>query len=311
MRLPTLLLTLTLQMMLTGTTSANPATPPAPKIGTIKTSDGISLTYNQTGPASKSAQNLLFITGWRQAAIEWHKQADYFASAGFRVTTYDMRGHGSSGKPSFGYRISRFASDLDDLLTSLNLKDVTLVGHSMGCSVTWAWWDQFASSRSRVSHIVLVDQASAMVADPTWPAGLAANLSAIFTPEAVYATAADIGNQLSPLVKSMFTPQASPSDIEWVLSQNLKMSDANSASLLIDHAFRDWRDVLPRITVPTLVIGGDVSIFPPAGIKYVASQIPKAKSYIFSAAERGSHFMFWENPAKFNELVREFVTKKK
>lgn len=51
----------------------------------------------------------------RQPAAEWRKQADHFAAAGYRVTTYDMRGHDESENPNFGYRIGRFAEDLNDL----------------------------------------------------------------------------------------------------------------------------------------------------------------------------------------------------
>ena len=78
-------------------------------ISALRTGDGIRLNYNQTGP--REGQQLLFITGWRQAQVEWRKQVDYFSSQGFRVTTFDMRGHGDSEEPDFGYRISRFAAD--------------------------------------------------------------------------------------------------------------------------------------------------------------------------------------------------------
>ncbi|KAM7202247.1 Alpha/Beta hydrolase fold [Rhypophila sp. PSN 637] len=276
--------------------------------GTIKTGDGVNLLYNQTGP--RNGQQILFITGWRQAQVEWKKQAEYFASAGFRVTTFDMRGHGDSEEPEFGYRVSRFAADLNDVLNKLNLRNVTLVGHSMGCSVTWAWWDQYPESRHRASHLVLVDQTAVIAADPHWPAGQVEQLGTLFSPTAIYDLAADMANQLESLVRSMFTPSVSEADFQWVLAQNRKMTDAHSAALFVDHSFRDWRDVFPRITIPTLVIGGEVSVIPPAGIEWIAGQIPGAEKYIFSAAEKGSHFMFWENPTKFNSLVKNFITKK-
>ncbi|RKK06788.1 hypothetical protein BFJ65_g18342 [Fusarium oxysporum f. sp. cepae] len=274
--------------------------------GAITTGDGVSLTYSQQGPGN--GKQMLFVPGWRQTAAEWKKQVDYFAAAGFRVTTYDMRGHGDSAKPNFGYRVSRFAADLNDLLTKLGLKDLTIVSHSMGCSVTWAFWDQYPSSRKLIKKLVLVDQSADFVIDPNWPKHKAEELAAIFTPDAVYNTAHDMAAQTPPLVKSMLTSSVSEADYNWIMAQNKKMSDANAATLLIDHAFKDWRDVLPRINVPTLVIAGELSIFPATGVEWVASQIPCAKHYTFSAAEKGSHFMFWENPTKFNSLVKNFVT---
>jgi pimeloyl-ACP methyl ester carboxylesterase len=275
--------------------------------GVVETSDGVHLRYNQSGPLD--GQQILFITGWRQAAVEWRKQVDYFSAAGFRVTTYDMRGHGESEKPNFGYRISRFAADLNDLLRQLCLTDVTIVAHSMGCSVTWALWDQFPGARDRINSLVLVDQSAVMVRDPHWTDEQAAQVSAIFTPDGVYDIADDMAAQTPPLVRSMFTDAVSESDYEWVLSENEKMSDANAATLLIDHSFRDWRDVLPRINVPSLVLAGELSIFPAPGIEWVATQIPGAEHYTFSAEEKGSHFAFWENPDKFNSVVEGFVTK--
>ncbi|KAK3348878.1 Alpha/Beta hydrolase protein [Lasiosphaeria hispida] len=279
-----------------------------PQSISLKTGDGIRLQYNQTGP--RDGQQLLFITGWRQAASEWRKQVEYFSLAGFRVTTFDMRGHGDSDEPEFGYRISRFAADLNDVLTQLNLKNVTIIGHSMGCSVAWAWWDQYPDvhARKRVAKFVFVDQPAITARDPHWTDEQAAQLSAILTPGAIYDLAADMATQLAPLVRGMFTPSVSEGDFEWILSQNHKMSDAHSATLLIDHALKDWRDVLPRITVPTLVLAGEVSIFPPAGIEWVATQIPGAQHYTFTAAEKGSHFAFWENPERFNFVVKSFLT---
>jgi pimeloyl-ACP methyl ester carboxylesterase len=281
--------------------------PHAPSPSTLTTSDGIRLTYTQTGPPS--GPPILFITGWRQAAIEWRKQSAYFSSAGFRVTTFDMRGHGESEEPAFGYRIGRFAADLNDLLTHLNLRNLTIIGHSMGCSVAWAWWDQYPSSHKRVAKFVFVDQAAAMVKNPAWTDEYAAQISAIFTPLDLFALANDISAQLEPLVTGMFTPAVSDADLDWVLAQNRKMSDANSAALLVNHAFADWRDVLPRITVKSLVLAGEVSVFPPGGVEWVAQQIPGAESYTFTEAEKGSHFVFWENPERFNEVVEAFLRK--
>lgn len=273
--------------------------------GVVQTKDGVHLLYTQAGPSD--GRQILFIPGWRQAAEEWRKQVDHFAEAGFHVTTYDARGHGESDKPDFGYRISRFAADLDDLLRELGLADLTIVGHSMGCSIAWAWWDQYPESRSLVRNFVFADQAPVMVANPQWTNEQAAGFSATFRPEALYGLTNDLAAQSRGLLRSMFTDSLSEADFEWIVSQNAKMSDDHASALLLDHASRDWRDVLPRIDVPCLVLAGNASIFPRAGIEWVASQIPGAEQYTFSSEEKGSHFMFWENPDKFNALVESFI----
>ncbi|GKU14960.1 unnamed protein product [Fusarium langsethiae] len=231
----------------------------------------------------------------------------HFAQAGFRVTTYDMRGHGDSAKPSFGYRISRLAADLNDLLTKLDHNDLTIVAHSMGCCVIWAFWDLYVNSRKLINKLVLVDEPATLVSDPNWPEGKAEELSAIFTPDAAFNTAYNMATITPSLIKSMFSSSVPEEDYNWTMEQNQKISNRNAAALIADHAFNDWSDVLPRIDIPTLVIAGEISILPATGVEWVASQIPGARHYTFTAAEKGSHFVFWENPVKFNSLVHSFL----
>jgi len=59
--------------------------------------------------------------------------------------------------------------------------------------------------------------------------------------------------------------------------------------LLFDHCAQDWRDVLPRIDVPTLVIGCDGSHVDPSSQRYIANQIPNASLHIFSTDVASSH----------------------
>lgn len=146
-----------------------------------------------------------------------------------------------------------------------------------------------------------------MVRDPRWTDQEAEGLAAIFTPEAVYNLAANMATQLEPLVKSMFTPSVREEDLQWVLEENRKMSDGNAAVLLADHAFRDWRDVLGRIDVRTLVVAGEASVFPAKGVEWVAEQIKGAERVTFKREEEGSHFVFWENPEGFNAVVERFL----
>ncbi|KXT15944.1 hypothetical protein AC579_1458 [Pseudocercospora musae] len=277
------------------------------KVAEVATSDGIRLRYIQSGPSS--GQKLLFIPGWRQAAIEWEKQIEYFGSSGYHVTAYDMRGHGDSAKPHFGYRLSRFGADLNDLLNGLDLRNVSIIAHSMGSSVTWAFWDQYPSQTWRIDRFVVADQSTVLVQDPTWTQAQRDTWSAaLFKPEQAYTFSANISHELAPLIKSMFTKDISQKELDWVLAQNRKMSDENAATLLINHAFADWRDVLPKINRPTLVLSGAVSLNNATGINWAASQIPGAKAYTFTEEEKGSHFVFWENPMLFNKVVQDFVT---
>ena len=79
-----------------------------------------------------SGSPVVLMHGWPLSGRSWENQVPALVSAGYRVITYDRRGFGSSSQPWTGYDYDTFAADLDELLTALDLRDVTLVGFSMG-----------------------------------------------------------------------------------------------------------------------------------------------------------------------------------
>ncbi len=90
--------------------------------------DGTEIFYKDWGKGSP----VVFIHGWPLNADAWDDQMNAVAGRGFRGIAHDRRGHGRSGQPWEGYDFDTFADDLNDLLTALDLRDVTLVAHSMG-----------------------------------------------------------------------------------------------------------------------------------------------------------------------------------
>src|SRR5690242_2428330 len=74
---------------------------------------------------------VVLIHGWPLSGASWSEQVPALKDAGYRVVTYDRRGFGQSD-PGDGYGYDALADDLDNILTDLDLSDVTLVGFSMG-----------------------------------------------------------------------------------------------------------------------------------------------------------------------------------
>ncbi|MBF6275268.1 MULTISPECIES: alpha/beta fold hydrolase [Nocardia] len=92
------------------------------------TRDEVDIYYKDWG----SGRPVVFIHGWPLNADAWDDQLKHVADNGFRGIAHDRRGHGRSAQPWGGYDFDTFADDLNDLLTRLDLRDVTLVAHSMG-----------------------------------------------------------------------------------------------------------------------------------------------------------------------------------
>jgi len=88
----------------------------------------VELNYEDHG----SGKPVVLIHGWPLSGRSWENQVPALVDAGYRVITYDRRGFGNSSQPWDGYDYDTFAADLDALLTHLDLREVALVGFSMG-----------------------------------------------------------------------------------------------------------------------------------------------------------------------------------
>jgi pimeloyl-ACP methyl ester carboxylesterase len=88
---------------------------------------GVKIDYTDTG---RGDTTLVFVHGWCINKTYWSNQIDFFR-ARYRVVTVDLPGFGQSGKNRTSWNAETFGSDIDTVLSRLNLKNVILVGHSM------------------------------------------------------------------------------------------------------------------------------------------------------------------------------------
>ena len=91
-------------------------------------STDINLYYEDHG----SGPPVVLLSGWPLDSRSWEPQMHPLLEAGHRVITYDRRGFGQSSRPTEGYDFDTLASDLDMLLTALDLREATLIGFSLG-----------------------------------------------------------------------------------------------------------------------------------------------------------------------------------
>lgn len=94
------------------------------------TANGVRLFYQQSGTGPDVV--LIHAVTSNQAVWVFSGLADNLAADGFRVTTYDLRGHGASERPPLGYTSADMAADLHELYRALRLNPAVVVGHSFG-----------------------------------------------------------------------------------------------------------------------------------------------------------------------------------
>ena len=272
----------------------------------IQLDDGAALSALTVG----EGQPIIMIPGWSQTSAEWEGTVESL-SAIRSVIALDMRGHGESEKPEYGYRVSRLAQDLHETIQKLKLSKVDLMGHSMGCAVIWAYIDLYG--QDHIGQLVFVDQAPCMFPRAEWSSeersefGCFYGSSADVDELAAGALACVDLDSTIEFVRGFFTPDFPEQSLPFIAEENFKFPRHLAAQLLRDAAFGDWRDVIKRIKCPTLVVGGEASMFTGDSQRWIASQIPNAEVEIFPASEGGSHFMFVENQDRFNSKVLAFL----
>src|SRR5262249_5686437 len=119
-------------------------------MSTITTKDGTTIYYKDwgTGPV------VTFSHGWPLSADAWDGQMLFLAQRGFRVVAHDRRGHGRSSQASSGNDMDGYADDLAAVIEALDLRDITMVGHSTGGGEVARYIGRHGTTR--VSKAVLI-----------------------------------------------------------------------------------------------------------------------------------------------------------
>src|SRR6202140_2101043 len=110
----------------------------------------IEIYYEDHGSGSPG----VLIHGWALSGATWGKETAALLAAGHRVITYDRRGFGRSSKPAVGCNYDTFAADLDAVLSTLKLTDVSLVGFSMGTGEVHRYIGKHGTKRVRKAVLI-------------------------------------------------------------------------------------------------------------------------------------------------------------
>lgn len=204
-----------------------------------------------------SGRPVVLIHGWPMSGEAWSEQLPALRAAGHRVITYDRRGFGRSDKPSKGYDYDTLADDLDGVLSELEVTDATLVGFSMGGGEVARYIARHGEGRVR--SVVFA------AAVPPYLLKTDDNPDGPLTEEAAGEMAQGLEDDRDTFFDGFTHGFFSVNGELKVTEQQRQDAIAlchqsdQKAALGCMEAFgtTDFRDDLPTITVPTLVIHGD------------------------------------------------------
>lgn len=152
-----------------------------------------------------------------------------------------------------------------------------------------------------------------LTSDPNWTQQELEDSGAVFTAQQVFEIVAALRSNQAELVTrqgidGIMTKSATEQMKEWVVQCTLKMPRHLAGTLAYNHWHMDWRDLIPRINLPTLIISGRASAAAPwKSQKWIHRQIKGSQLEVFEEAEGGQHFMFIENPEKFNRMIMKYL----
>ena len=254
-------------------------------MNTIISKDGTQIYYKDWGQGPV----VTFSHGWPLNADAWDGQMLFLAQQGFRVVAHDRRGHGRSSQAFSSNDMNGYADDLAAVIETLDLRNVTLVGHSTGGGEVVRYMARHGTQR--VSRAVLIAAVPPlMLKTDANPEGLPL--------EVFDSIRAGVVNDRSQYYKDLAVqfyganrPGAKVSqgilDQFWLWSMQSGLKNAYESIKAFSET--DFTDDLRKIDVPTLVLHGEDDQIVPVhdSARKSARLIEGAKEIYYPGAPHG------------------------
>jgi pimeloyl-ACP methyl ester carboxylesterase len=239
----------------------------------IDSGDGTKLFVHDWG----DGMPIVFCHPWALNADIWEYQLTELSEQGLRCIAYDRRGHGRSEDPGRGYDYDTLAADLAAVIEQLDLRNVTLVGYSMGSGEIARYMSRHGADR--VARVVLVSP----VAPATESRAMSDNFIAALKKDRPAFMAGGI-----PLFLGKDS-LVSPAMTQWVLDQFLRSSPKAIIECTRSVAAGDHRPHLSAMTMPTLIIQGDKDEICPLELtgRKLVEAIPGSQLRVYQGAPHG------------------------
>jgi non-heme chloroperoxidase len=253
-----------------------------------------------------AGQPVVLIHGYPLSGRAWDKQVPVLLEVGHRVITYDRRGFGQSSQPTVGYDYDTFAADLNALLEHLDLRDAVLAGHSMGTGEVTRYLGRYGSGRV----------AKGVLMSPIPPFLLQTGDNPEGVPQSLFdgfaqAASADAPAWMKGFLDNFYNIDTLRgtlvSDQAYQASWNIAAAaSATAAVACISTWATDFRDDLPQIDVPMLVIQGDADQVLP--LDKTGQRLPgliKDMQLVIIAG--GPHAIAWTHAGQVNTALLDFL----
>lgn len=249
---------------------------------------------------------LILLHGWTASSEEWFPFMAEL-NARHRVYRWDARGHGGHTLAhASSATVERMARDLKNLIDHYGIAEATAVGHSMGALTLWQYLRDHGTHG--LGKLCFIDQSPKLLTSDDWPYGIYGNFPVDRSKEAISWLRDDFAEGVLRLTAHGLNKRAEEKYLEntsgWQRARAaLRAQDpAPLIDCWLSLTAADYRDVLAKIPLPTLLVyGGESNFYGTATAQYVADNIPNAVLRIYEGSDHSPHQ--WQR----ERFVREFM----
>jgi pimeloyl-ACP methyl ester carboxylesterase len=268
----------------------------------IRLSDGFTH-YESCGP--DNGQAVVLVHGFSVPYFIFEPTFNFLIGAGFRVLRYDLFGRGFSDRPRVKYNIDLFVDQLKELLDILNIKQVNLIGLSMGGAIVSAFTVNFPQ---RVRRLILID-----------PIGTCSMPLAWFYKAAILPGVSELILGLAGaerMVQSIASDFFDPEHVKMFQDQyrvqlhfrGFKRAILSTLRNKTVDGFPEIYQRLGKLNIPVLLLWGrNDRTLPLEQSREILSAVPRAEFFII---EDCGHIPHYEKPEDVNPILQQFLNSK-